>query len=156
MITGSLNITRVLGFVKKMKEMASKLADALDDSNTQEQVQEIILQEIHAAIDEVGLTTNTGHLKSSFKFVGVEKGQTTVTYKVISTARYASYLNDGSAPSYGRYVPAIGKRLINGEAGMHPGNRPYRFMELAQRRVAERLRPTLTQQITSFIKKWLS
>jgi len=40
---------------------------------------------------------------------------------VIVDSPYGRFVNDGTGPSPGRYVPAIGKRLVNPPRGMHPG-----------------------------------
>lgn len=43
------------------------------------------------------------------------------TRRVIVDSPYAIYVNDGTGPSFGRYVPAIGRRLVNPPRGIHPG-----------------------------------
>ena len=70
------------------------------------------------------------------------------------TVPYAYYVTKGTQPSPGRYVPAIGKRLVNPRLphfGMHPGIRanPYiaetvqstreAFAEDLQRKMSQRL-----------------
>jgi len=48
------------------------------------------------------------------------------------TVDYAPYLEYGTRPSPGRYVPAIGKRLVDASLpyfGMHPGIRGRHFVE---------------------------
>ena len=67
--------------------------------------------------------------------------------EVVPTVDYAPYLEYGTRPSPGRYVPAMGKRLVNPALpgfGMHPGISPRPFveptraeMEAFGRRVAE-------------------
>lgn len=158
-ITAALEIKEVLKFAKKLKEAANQFVNWVSDKVAVKSMEEIILSEITRAIDDVGIKTRTGHLKSSFKFVGVKKTKSGAIYQVISTARYMSYLNDGTAPSYGRYVPAIGKRLIDSNRlniGMHPGNRPYKFMEKAAERVKGRAMDVMKKQIFDYLKKWLS
>ena len=77
-------------------------------------------------------------------------GETVVTEKgpdrrtIIVTHPAAVFVNDGTRPSPGRYVPAIGKRLVSGRRrtkksgvvqnvniGMHPGIRATHFFERA-------------------------
>ena len=153
------DFSKIFAWAKKLLDMKKKIQECLEESSNEQEIEKIILEEISNAIDEVGLKTLSGHLKSSFKLVGTEKQGGRTIYRVISTARYASYLNDGAAPSFGRYVPAIGRRLINGsqiKMGMHPGNRPYKFMEKAEARVYARGGEFLVKQITNYIKSWLS
>lgn len=47
---------------------------------------------------------------------------------IIFTAPYAGYVNDGTGPSPGRYVPKLGKRI---RTGMHPGQKGQHFIERA-------------------------
>lgn len=76
-------------------------------------------------------------------------GETVVTEKgpdrrtIIVTHPAAVFVNDGTRASPGRYVPAIGKRLVSGrrrtkisgvvsyDIGMHPGIRATHFFERA-------------------------
>ena len=44
---------------------------------------------------------------------------------------YAIWVHDGTDPSPGRYVPAIGKRV---KTGMHPGIKGVPFMDIAMQR----------------------
>ena len=87
-------------------------------------------------------SSRTGRLISSIQ-TKVSENEATVG----PTVHYAPYLEHGTRPSPGRYVPAIGKRLINPALpsfGMHPGIKPQPFveptrveMEAFGRRVAE-------------------
>ena len=110
-------------------------------SDLTDEVANIALECIREAIDDVGLSTKTGHLKNSFQFTGVEKQGDTYIVRIITTARYASYLNDGTAPSFGRYIPTIGKRLVRTDRsiGIHPGNRPYKYLDLAVEKMSARI-----------------
>lgn len=110
---------------------------------------EIIIEEIQDSIDRVGLKTVSGHLKRSFRIAGIEKTPNGAVVRVHSTARYASYLNYGSAPSFGRYVPAIGRRVKN---GIHPGNRPYLFLQQALPIIAFRIKNEAKDEINKFLR----
>ena len=69
----------------------------------------------------------TGALRSSV-VVDVEGNTATVG----PAATYAPYVEFGTRASPGRYVPAIGKRLVNPSLphfGMHPGIRATHFVE---------------------------
>lgn len=67
----------------------------------------------------------TGELKDS---VRVETTKDTRT--VIVGAPHGRFVNDGTGPSPGRYVPAIGRRLVRGtNIGMHPGTRATHFFD---------------------------
>jgi hypothetical protein len=143
--------------IKKLAELATRVKDAFSEDGMRRAIEEVVFEEMGNAIKDVGLRNVTGHLLSSFRFVGIEKTTSGVTYKLINTARYASYLNDGSAPSYGRFVPAIGRRLVNGaptKIGMHPGNRPYHFIERAQELIAPRCRRVVQDGVKKAIEDW--
>ena len=60
---------------------------------------------------------------------------------VIVDSPHAVFVNDGTGPSPGRYVPAIGKRLINParDIGMHPGIRATHFFDRAVEMVTARI-----------------
>ena len=61
--------------------------------------------------------------------------------RVIVDSPYAVFVNDGTGPSRGRYVPAIGRRLVSGrrrtpksgvvnfDIGMHPGTCATHFFD---------------------------
>lgn len=61
--------------------------------------------------------------------------------RVIVDSPYAVFVNDGTGPSPGRYVPAIGRRLVSGrrrtpksgvvsfDIGMHPGRPATHFFD---------------------------
>ena len=90
------------------------------------------LEEAAASIKsemETRAPTRTGALKSSIKAV-VEETKAIVG----PTVSYAPYVEYGTRPSPGRYVPSIAKRLVNPSLphfGMHPGIRPTHFVEEA-------------------------
>ena len=82
---------------------------------------------------ELGLTipVKTGNLKNSrIREVHGNTGS------VIVTADYARYVNDGTGPSPGRYVPAIGKRI---RTGMHPGIKGQHYAEIAAQNAYSRI-----------------
>lgn len=84
----------------------------------------------------------TGRYKSSVQTLGTENRMV-----VGPTVFYAPYLEFGTRPSPGRYVPAIEKRLVDPSHpsfGMHPGIKPLRLVSQTRdemlafgRRVAE-------------------
>lgn len=67
--------------------------------------------------------------------------------RVIVDSPHAVFVNDGTGPSPGRYVPAIGRRLVKGrrrtpksgvvsfDIGMHPGRPATHFFDNAVRNV---------------------
>ena len=78
---------------------------------------------------EANAPVRTGALRSSIR-VFVEGNSVSIT----PTVPYAIYVNEGTRPSPGRYVPAIGKRLVNPTLpsfGMHPGVMGQHFVERA-------------------------
>jgi len=71
------------------------------------------------------------------------------------TVPYAYYVTKGTKPSPGRYVPAIGKRLVNPKLphfGMHPGikENPYikECLDSTRYAFAEDLQRKLSEQIS--------
>lgn len=67
----------------------------------------------------------TGSLKDK---VIIER--TKDTRRVIVDSPHAVFVNDGTGPSRGRYVPAIGKRLVRGaNIGIHPGIKATHFFD---------------------------
>jgi hypothetical protein len=143
-----------MSIINGLKELTSKLSQLIPTlrqiitGNGSEQDDEsagkIVLKAIEFSIDQVGLNEYSGQLKRSFSIVSISAG----TIIISSNLRYASYLNYGTAPSFGRYVPSLGKGQGKGKrikdenvpgAGMHKGNRPYNFMEMAEKIAMERI-----------------
>jgi len=88
----------------------------------------------------------TGRLRESIKSGVVSRvSGSAIPEKVVviySDSSYWHHVVFGTEPSHGRYVPAIGKRLVTGvrvlasgfiqtgmDIGIHPGIRPNRFFE---------------------------
>lgn len=61
----------------------------------------------------VTITTNSEHMKRSWNAGAVEQNGREYKVKVFNTASYASYVNDGHRQQPGRYVPILGKRLVD-------------------------------------------
>lgn len=61
----------------------------------------------------VTITTNSEHMKRSWNAGAVEQDGKEYKVKVFNTASYASYVNDGHRQQPGRYVPILGKRLVD-------------------------------------------
>jgi len=53
--------------------------------------------------------------------------------------KYALFINSGTKESPGRYVPSIGKRLVNPPEGMHPGVKATHFIERTEREARPRI-----------------
>lgn len=66
----------------------------------------------------------TGRLRNSIQ-LKIEP----LNARVGPTVGYATYLEHGTRASPGRYVKAIGKRLVNPPRGMHPGIKPHPFVK---------------------------
>ena len=88
------------------------------------------LEETGAAIKRTmqgNAPVRTGALRSSI--VARVEG---LRVSVGPTVPYAPFLEHGTRPSPGRYVPAIGKKLVNPQLphfGMHPGIRATHFVD---------------------------
>jgi hypothetical protein len=68
----------------------------------------------------------SGRLKSS---IATEIQNAGFTVIIAPHTKYAQAINYGLPPSPGRYVPAIGKRLIPSGRGMWPGFKGRRYIE---------------------------
>lgn len=56
---------------------------------------------------------NSEHMKRSWNAGAIEQNGREYKIKVFNTASYASYVNDGHRQQPGRYVPILGKRLVD-------------------------------------------
>lgn len=93
-----------------------------------------IADEIQRIADK-NVPVDSGNLKRSGN---VRYGE---TYAVVGyNAPYAQYVHDGTRPSPGRFVPAIGKRLVNPPRGTHPGQRAQPWLQDAINKIAARVR----------------
>lgn len=115
-------------WTRKLEDLPRFIRASLEEAGT------IVKQEMEATAP-----VRTGALRSSIR-VFVEGN----SVSVMPTVPYAIYVNEGTRPSPGRYVPTIGKRLVNPALpsfGMHPGIRGQHFVERAgdasQARIAE-------------------
>jgi len=61
--------------------------------------------------------------------------------RVVVDSPHARFVNDGTGPSPGRYVPAIGRRLVDTarNIGVHPGIKASHFFDNAIRMVTPRI-----------------
>lgn len=57
--------------------------------------------------------TPSEHMRRSWQAGDVTVKGNTYSIPVVNTASYASFVNDGHRQTPGRFVPAIGKRLVN-------------------------------------------
>lgn len=73
----------------------------------------------------------TGALKDSVRIETMHDKR-----RVIVDSPYGVAVNEGTKPSPGRYVPAIGKRI---KSGMHPGTRANPFFDRAVGYVTPRI-----------------
>jgi len=89
----------------------------------------------------------TGTLASSIRTLGN-------SYEMVvkPTVHYATYVITGTSPSPGRYVPAIGKRLVSGKRkiGIHPGMKPNPFMNRALERLLQESQSILERLVSIF------
>jgi len=72
--------------------------------------------------------------------------------RVTPMAEYAQYVVLGTGPSPGRYVPAIGKRLVTEKKniGVHPGIQPNPFVDRALDRLLTESEALLEQVVRIF------
>jgi len=72
--------------------------------------------------------------------------------RVVVDSPHARFVNDGTGPSPGRYVPAIGRRLVRGEnIGMHPGIRASHFFDKAVRYTIPRILGYVHRRLYEFL-----
>lgn len=79
----------------------------------------------------------TGRLVRSIMWTGSGDRRT-----IAITAPYARRIVQGTSPSPGRYVPALGRRLKSGSGrkiGMHPGTRANDFVSRGVAKAEERI-----------------
>lgn len=93
--------------------------------------------------------TASEHMRRSWGAESVKKQGSTYSVKVFNSASYASYVNDGHRQRPGRFVPAIGKRLVRSWV---PGQHIAEEAERTVRKVSKRL---LSQIILSYILRGL-
>lgn len=66
------------------------------------------------------ITSDSEHMKRSWKADPAKKKGHDYIAKVMNTASYASFVNDGHRQHPGQFVPILGKRLVNGWVnGLH-------------------------------------
>jgi len=99
---------------------------------------------------ETQAPVRTGALRSSIT-VDVEGDRAIVGPNVA----YAPYVEFGTRPSPGRYVPAIGKRLVNPALphfGMHPGIKATHFVEKTALAVEPQLAEAFNRILAEVLK----
>jgi len=78
----------------------------------------------------------TGRLRDSFRSnKKIRKSPLTGTVEVFSNLPYAKFLDEGTQPSIGRYVPQIDRRLTISRLGIHPGIRATNFLQKSKAEV---------------------
>ncbi|MBS7626870.1 HK97 gp10 family phage protein [Candidatus Bathyarchaeota archaeon] len=110
-----------------------------DTCRTFEQIDKVIFDTAQIVVGRMrGLApVRTGMLKASIT-IQREGGKVSVG----PTAPYAIYVVSGTRPSPGRYVPSIGRRLVDSKHpsfGMHPGIAPNPFVERTFRDVSQQV-----------------
>ena len=93
--------------------------------------------------------TASEHMRRSWDAETVKKQGRTYSVKVFNSASYASYVNDGHRQRPGRFVPAIGKRLVRPWV---PGQHMAELAEQKTRRSSKRL---LSRIITAYLERGL-
>tara|TARA_Y100000310_G_C20454028_1_gene702161 strand:- start:302 stop:802 length:501 start_codon:yes stop_codon:yes gene_type:complete len=95
--------------------------------------------------------SKSGKLKNSFGFKTSGITSTNGNGVFTSKAMYAQFVNDGTEPSLGGFIPAIEKRLTqrfmkgrgknikSGKKKMHPGTKPNPYQERAFKQLEKQL-----------------
>ena len=112
------------GFEELQKRIAELNSSAMEEAKRQsmKEMAAVYLAEAKRATPTRGvqtverngvtITTNSEHMKRSWNAGAVDQNGREYKVKVFNTASYASYVNDGHRQQPGRYVPILGKRLV--------------------------------------------
>jgi len=101
-----------------------------------------------------------GNLRNSIDIFKRETagGETDIRSKVIvgSDLYYASFVDKGTKPSPGRFVPVLGRRLVTKRPGfgMHPGIKPANFIDKTNDRVNEYVGRKIDELLNRWILDW--
>ena len=90
---------------------------------------------LQRSIKSLSRTTATGNFDLRSAFI------------IGSPLSYTKYLDAGTKPSPGRYVPVLGRRITT---GMHPGTRALNFMQSTK----NHMEPRINNLMEDFMKKW--
>lgn len=89
---------------------------------------------------------STGRLRDSFRSTSKINSRLEGRVTISSPLRYAEFVNRGTAPSLGAYIPILDRRI---RTGVHPGIIGTRYLEKTERQMQ-----TLTNtELTGFIKR---
>ncbi len=84
--------------------------------------------------------TASEHMRRSWDADDMQKQGDTYSVKVFNSASYASYVNDGHRQRPGRFVPAIGKRLVRPWVpGQHMAEKAEQKTKRASKRLLSRI-----------------
>lgn len=77
-------------------------------------------KEIVINVEKKVITSDSEHMRRSWRASPAKKKGHDYIAKVMNTASYASFVNDGHRQQPGRFVPILGKKLVNGWVnGLH-------------------------------------
>lgn len=79
---------------------------------------------------------DSGRLRDSWRIDGVKKSGEEYVVEIINSLEYASYVENGHRQEPGRFVPAIGKRLVKSYV---PGKYMLRISEQEVQKEADKL-----------------
>lgn len=84
------------------------------------------------------ITSDSEHMKRSWKANPAKKKGHDYITKVMNTASYASFVNDGHRQHPGQFVPILGKRLVNGWVnGLHMAEKAESHAKNASKLILE-------------------
>ena len=96
---------------------------------------------------------STGRLRDSFTSHSSVTAQMKGKVVIESPLDYAKFMNQGTAPSLGAYIPRLGRRI---RTGIHPGVRGTRYLEKTgvqmQRETNTRLK-RLNKDVNKLVKR---
>ncbi len=104
--------------------------------------------------------SRTGRLRASIriksKHIGLGSLDLRSNILIGPTVRYASYVDQGTASSPGRFVPFLGRRLITErpDFGRHPGITPSHFIDRTKDKMDSDFRGKGENFVRSIIRTW--
>lgn len=95
-------------------------------------------KEIVINVEKKVITSDSEHMRRSWRASPAKKKGHDYIAKVMNTASYASFVNDGHRQQPGRFVPILGKKLVNGWVnGLHMAEKAESHAKTASKLILE-------------------
>ena len=126
--------------VKELEALLQRLEDAGKRADACLKATNDLALRFHNLVTKA-TPVKTGYLRENWNVEKAQKNGDTYTAQVVTNVKYASYVEYGHRQEVGRYVPAIGKRLVQ----------PYAPPKYFVKKTEETFEP----QANGFVKKTL-